>query len=113
MSHKIAQNSLDFSGDWSVTVPDQVGKSPWPNRFSTRRLSPVLLRSILAFRGPQIAEACASAGKVPRALPSPHPMRGSWQWQHMVLSLTPREGPNGYQAAQTEIFQAHRQATSI
>jgi hypothetical protein len=36
MSHKIAPKSLDFSNEWSVTVPHQ-WKTPCPNRTGVQR----------------------------------------------------------------------------
>jgi hypothetical protein len=62
MSHKIAQNSLDFSGDRSVTVPHQVGKRHGQTGFQ-RGDCP-----ILGFPRPhqiaKAAEACASEGSI-------------------------------------------------
>ena len=67
MSHKIAPNSLDFSGDRSVTVPVKLGNAmakPVFNEAIVACLTEIHSRLSEAAQIAKAAEACASAGSI-------------------------------------------------
>jgi hypothetical protein len=71
MSHKIAPNSLDFSVQWSATVPVQ----RWRNDVDSAIINEAIIACLTeiharlseAARIAKAAEACASAGSVAEA----------------------------------------------
>jgi hypothetical protein len=67
MRHKIAPNSLDFSGDRSVTVPVELGNAmakPVFNEAIVACLTEIHSRLSEAAQIAKAAEACASAGSI-------------------------------------------------
>jgi hypothetical protein len=69
MSHKIAPNSLDFSGDPSVTIPVKLGKAmakPVFNDAIVGCLIEIHSRLSEAAQIAKAAEASASAGSIGR-----------------------------------------------